>query len=267
MKLLLKTVGVLGILFLLCSCATTPRREPFTFVQLCDPQLGMGGYEHDVEVFTKAVAKINELQPDFVAICGDLVQDANDQSFADFKRIRDGLEVPCHTVSGNHDVGRHPDPGSLKRYRDVIGEDYYSFEHKGYTFVVVNTQLWKSPVPGETEKQDVWLEQTLSSAAGKGSPVFILCHYPLFLESPDEPDEYMNLPMAKRGELLRLYERSGVVAVVGGHAHRFIENDCRGIQLVNGESTSKNFDKRPMGFRVWHIEGTRPFRHEFIAVD
>ena len=25
--------------------------EPFTFVQLCDPQLGMGGYERDVRTF------------------------------------------------------------------------------------------------------------------------------------------------------------------------------------------------------------------------
>lgn len=249
-------------LLLLTGCASSS----FTFVQLCDPQLGMGGYEHDVETFTKAVGKINELKPDFVAICGDLVQDATDRSFADFQRIRAGLEVPCHTVSGNHDVGRHPTVKSLERYREVIGEDYYSFEHKGYTFVAVNTQLWKSPVDGETERQDAWLEKTLSTASGKESPVFILCHYPLFLKQPDEADEYMNLPQAKRMELLGLYEQHGVVAVLGGHAHRFIENSVDGIQLVNGESTSKNFDKRPMGFRVWHIEGTRPFRHEFIPL-
>ena len=39
------------------------------------------------------------------------------------------------------------------------------------------------------------------------------------------------------------------------------------LQLVNGESTSKNFDQRPMGFRVWYVEGTRPFRHEFMTID
>ena len=25
-----------------------PKQEPFSFVQMCDTQLGMGGYEHDV---------------------------------------------------------------------------------------------------------------------------------------------------------------------------------------------------------------------------
>lgn len=267
--IVVQLVMLCTVVLSLCSCSTKslPKQESFTFVQLCDPQLGMGGYEHDVETFGRAVDRINELKPDFVAICGDLVQDADAKSFADFKRIRDGLEVPCYTVSGNHDVGRHPTDKTLARYRDVIGEDTYSFEHKGYSFVVVNTQLWKSPVAGETEKQDMWLKKTLAAASEKGSPVFVLCHYPFFLEKFDEADEYMNLPQGKRHELLGLYEQHGVVAVLGGHAHRFIENDYNGMQLVNGETTSKNFDQRPMGFRVWHVEGDRPYRHEFIGVD
>ena len=131
----------------------------------------------------------------------------------------------------------------------------------------MNTQLWKSPVAGETEKQDVWLKETLAAASRRGSPVFVLCHYPFFLEKLDEADQYMNLPATRRSELLDLYEQHGVVAVLGGHAHRFIENDYNGIQLVNGESTSKNFDGRPMGFRVWHVGGSPPYRHEFMAVD
>ena len=76
----------------------------------------------------------------------------------------------------------------------------------------------------------------------------------------------MNLPSAKRMELLDLYEQYGVVAVLGGHAHRVIVNDYKGIQLVNGETTSRNFDKRPMGFRLWHIGDFRPFSHEFISL-
>ena len=32
--------------------------EPFTFVQLCDTQLGMGGYEHDINTFRQAVSQI-----------------------------------------------------------------------------------------------------------------------------------------------------------------------------------------------------------------
>ena len=45
----------------------------FSFAQMCDTQLGMGGYEHDVKTFGLAVTQINKMKPDFVVICGDLV--------------------------------------------------------------------------------------------------------------------------------------------------------------------------------------------------
>lgn len=264
---LLKMLASGLVLILLSACTTITEKQAFTFVQICDTQLGMGGYEHDVEMFERAVVKINALNPDFVVICGDLVHDRNDKSFADFKEIKADLTVPCYCVPGNHDVGNEPTAESLKKYREVIGDDTYSFEHKGYTFVFVNTQLWKSPVEGETEQQDVWLTNTLQTAAQKNRPVFVVGHYPLFLNAPDEADEYMNLPLVKRGELLELYERSGVVAVLGGHAHRLIISDYNGIQMVNGETTSKNFDQRPMGFRIWHINDVRPYVHEFITLE
>ena len=80
-----------------------PSKE-FTFIQMCDTQLGMGGYEHDVQTFELAVKQINKMAPDFVLICGDLVGKANEKSFADFNRIKGGFKIPCHCAAGNHDV-------------------------------------------------------------------------------------------------------------------------------------------------------------------
>lgn len=251
----------------LTSCRTPEPAGEFSFVQLCDTQLGMGGYEHDVATFTEAVDQINRLNPDFVLICGDLVQDRNEKSFADFKRIRNGFNVPCHCAPGNHDVGNKPTAESLAYYRSVIGEDYYSFDHKGHTFVIVNTQLWKVDVPEESELQDAWLEEVLKTADGKDAPVFVVGHYPLFLGDPDEAEEYMNLPVAKRQELLDLFERHGVVAVLGGHTHKLTINEYNGIQMVNGETTSKNFDKRPMGFRLWRVPESGKAAHTFVPLE
>ena len=252
---------------MLASCRSLRGPREFTFVQLCDPQLGMGGYEHDLDSFGRAVDRINRLSPDFVLICGDLVHHRSDQSFADFTRIKDRLTVPVYCAPGNHDVGQEPTPESLERYRSVIGPDYYSFEYQGYTFAVVNTQLWKVSVPGESERHDAWLVDILEQAAGKNSPVFVVGHYPLFLSTPDEADEYMNLPVAKRNELLQLFERTGVVAVLGGHAHRLMVNEYNGIQMVNGETTSKNFDKRPMGFRLWNVSEAGEAAHSFVPLE
>lgn len=253
------------------GCASLSRRPAgrgdFTFVQLCDPQLGMGGYDQDVARLTRAVDRINGLRPDFVVVCGDFVHDATPASFADYLSIMDGLDVPWHGVPGNHDVGNEPTPERLGYYREVIGEDYGTFLHRGYRFVLVNTQLWKAPLEGESARQDAWLTQTLERAAADGSPVIVVGHYPLFLAASDEPEEYMNLPVAKRNELLELFGRCGVVAFLGGHAHRLLVNEYRGIQMVHGETTSKNFDKRPFGFRTWQVAGDGSIRHTLVLLD
>ncbi|HUV63448.1 MAG TPA: LamG-like jellyroll fold domain-containing protein [Sedimentisphaerales bacterium] len=238
--------------------------EPFTFVQVADPQLGWGyGYDNDVNSLKQAVRFVNALNVDFVVICGDLVNSFNDQSIADFKAITSGLSVPCYAAPGNHDVGNTPTALSLERYRAAMGADYYSFEHKGYTFVIADTSLWKAPLAGESDKQDAWLRQTLTAAHDKNSPVFMAGHYALYITKPDEAEEYYNLPPAKRSELLALYEASGVVAVLGGHRHLLVINDYKGIQLVNGEVTSRHFDGSPLGLRLWHVDSPTSITHEF----
>jgi hypothetical protein len=128
---------------------------------------------------------------------------------------------------------------------------------------MVNASLWKTPVAGESEKQDAWLQQTLKTAHDKKSPIFIVMHHPLFLTSPDEAEEYYNLPPAKRSELLALFVDAGVVAVLGGHRHLLVINEYKGIQLVNGETTCRHFDNSPLGFRLWHVDSPTSIHHEF----
>ncbi|MFT5469453.1 MAG: putative phosphodiesterase [Verrucomicrobiales bacterium] len=251
----------------LFSDEKTPERAPFSFVQMCDTQLGMGGYEHDVMAFKLAVKQINAMKPDFVVICGDLVQTAGDKSFADFNAIKKGFTLPCYCAAGNHDVGNVPTPQSLQRYRETIGKDYYTVEHKGYTIAVANTQLWKVQVEGESDRHDAWFKETLESAKAKGSPVMIVVHYPLFVKEPDEEENYYNIPLEKRQEILTMCKENGVVAFLAGHTHKLVENDYEGIMMVNGETTSKNFDKRPMGFRLWNVDEEKGLGHEFIALE
>ena len=239
----------------------------FSFAQMCDTQLGMGGYEHDVKTFGLAVTQINKMKPDFVVICGDLISKVNDKSWADFNRIKAGFKIPCHCAAGNHDVGNKPTVESLQAYREKIGKDYYTVEHKGYTFVIANTQLWKAPLKGESEKHDKWFKGVLAEAKKKVSPVVVVVHYPLFVKTPDEKENYYNILSAKRMELLKLCEENGVVAFLAGHTHKLVVNEYKGIQFVNGETTSRNFDKRPMGFRWWDVASKGKMVHRFVALE
>lgn len=240
--------------------------EEFRVVQMCDTQLGMGGYAHDVDSFEKAVVQINALKPDLVVICGDLVNTAGEKSFADFQRIRAGFEMPCHVASGNHDVENEPTAESLALYRELVSEDYFSVDHKGYSFVIVNTQLWKVQVPEESVKHQAWFTETLEKNQGRGQKSIVVGHYPLFTKTADEDENYYNVAMPLRGDLLGLLVRHGVVAYMAGHMHKNNPLEYEGIPIIVSASTSKNFDGAPMGFRVWALDEDGPVSHEFVAV-
>jgi 3',5'-cyclic AMP phosphodiesterase CpdA len=257
-------VSILVILLFLVSCSEA--QKPFSFVQLCDPQLGMGGYEHDTESFRLAVDKVNELKPDFVVICGDLVNHANDSSYAEFLRIKDGFDMPCYLAAGNHDVGMAPNDTTLAYYRTTVGEDYYDFEHNGYAFVVTNSQLWKSDVEGESEKHNRWFNERLKRYSEKKLALVVIGHIPLYLEHSKEEENYSNFPVNKRKEMLSLFEKHNVLAYLTGHTHRTIIHKLGNTQMVSGETSSKNFDNRPMGFRHWEVTKDT-MTHHFVAIE
>ncbi len=256
---------VVALLVFSISCSER-EEKPFSFVQVCDTQLGMGGYEHDVKSFEMAVKSINELNPDFVIICGDLVHHASDSSYADFLKIKEGFKMPCYVAAGNHDVGNIPNDTTLGYYRKTIGEDYYEFKNKGYSFIVTNSQLWKANVAHESEKHDKWFKETLLSPGAKKNPVFVIGHYPLYTEFLEEEEHYFNFPLNKRQELLKLFSQNNVIAYLSGHTHKMVINKYKNIQLVSGETTSKNFDKRPMGFRLWQVSPDT-IKQDFVALE
>lgn len=263
----MKTNKFLSLLLItiIFSC-TEIEQQPFSFVQLCDTQLGMGGYTDDIERFEQAVKQINDLDVDFAVICGDLVHHAADSSFSDFLRIKSGFRIPCYVAAGNHDIGKVPDSASLSYYRQIIGNDYYEFFNKGYSFIVVNTQLWKAAVENESEKHDDWFKETLKAQRSEHYPVFVVGHYPIFIKSPEEEDEYFNLPLNKRMELLALFKENNVKAYLSGHKHELLINKYENIQMVSGETTSKNFDKRPFGFRLWDVTPDT-IKHSFVPLE
>jgi len=231
-----------------------------------DPQLGFNGYEADSARFRAAVQQINALQPAFVVICGDLVNKATPQTFADFKRIKYGFDVPCYCAPGNHDVDNKPTDSTLKQYRTAMGRDYYSFDYQNFTFVILNSQLWKAPLAGETEKQDAWFNKVLERAARKGNSIVLAEHFPLYHKTPDEPDDYYDLPLAKRKELMAVCKSYGVKAILAGHTHRTVVLNFDGTQMVCAENTCRSFDQRPWGFRLWHVDAGGRLTNEFVEL-
>jgi 3',5'-cyclic AMP phosphodiesterase CpdA len=259
------------VLTVVCGVMPVSAGEPepaHRFIQLADPQLGMGGYEHDVETLKLAVETINKVNPDFVLICGDLVHEtASETAFKDFKAIVAGFNMPFYCAAGNHDLGSPPTAETLARYRELIGKDYYAVDRKGLRIVVINTQLWKTPFEEETARHDAWLEQALAEARAKDVPVIIMGHHPLYLKEPGEEEEYFNIPPETRSKWLKLFKESGVIAILTGHAHKEILHKYEGMLLVTNPTTSKNFDGAPMGYRLWEVSKDGAVKHEYIAIE
>jgi len=264
MKKISKYLAIFLVLFIV-SCNGGSQKD-FSFIQLCDPQLGMGGYQHDVETLKQAVKQINEMDCDLVVITGDLVHHASDTAFKRFMSIIEGFDVHCYLVPGNHDVGNIPNDSTLNYYREILGKDYYTYSHNGYAFVMVNSQLWKTDIGEESDRHDNWLATTLDSLNESQVPVIVVGHHPMFVKLADEPEQYSNLPVEKRAGLLNLFESREVKAYLSGHRHETLIRQHGEIQLVTGETTSKNFDKRPMGFRHWKVtEDT--LIHHFVPLE
>ncbi|MGB0387931.1 MAG: metallophosphoesterase [Ardenticatenaceae bacterium] len=243
---------------------------PFSFVQYTDPQLGFGEYGRDLRMWRLAVDEINRIQPDLVLLCGDLVHDPYDPAaWQDFFRVYAMLQVPCYFVPGNHDIGLEEiDPELLRSYREKIADDYGTFSHKGVTFVWVNTQFWKeATISEECQTHDAWLNETLERAQEKDLPIIVAGHHPFFLERADEPDEYFNLPLAKRSELTDLFQRCGVRAYLSGHRHIPIAHTHQHIHFVTAPSSARNFDGSPAGFNLWFVDHNASLHYEFVRLD
>jgi 3',5'-cyclic-AMP phosphodiesterase len=188
--------------------------------------------------------KIAGLKPEFAVMGGDHVYDALGVTgarasavFDLYKKTEQSLQMPIHNAIGNHDVfgiltksGVAPsDPAYEKKmYEDRMGRTYYSFDHKGYHFVALDSiqptedRLWEARVD---EKQLSWLAEDLKSA-GTRTPVIVIVHVPLVTAfatwAADKMrigDKYNTLSVANAPQVIGVFEGHNVIAVLQGHTH------------------------------------------------
>jgi 3',5'-cyclic AMP phosphodiesterase CpdA len=78
---------------------------------------------------------VNARHPDAVIVSGDIGENYDQWLLA--RGILKWLHAPVYYAPGNHDVHTN----DVARYREVFGPDYYRFQVKGVTFVVIDSQL------------------------------------------------------------------------------------------------------------------------------
>ena len=232
---------------------------PWFFIQITDPQFGMfdnnASFGKETELYERAVAKINILNPDFVVITGDFVHDKNSASeINEFNRITAKInsKIPVYYTPGNHDLGQNSDEASLKIYKKNFGSDRFSFDHKGSSFIGFNSSLIKARLEKPEQNQFNWLAKKLNKSRD-AQHIVLFCHYPFFNKTVDEPTAYSNIDQDYREKYLNLFRDNKVAALFSGHYHNNKLLNYGQMQLVTTSSLGKPLGDAPSGFRIVKI--------------
>jgi 3',5'-cyclic AMP phosphodiesterase CpdA len=221
-----------------------------------------------------AFRKIAALKPDFAIMGGDHVYDASavpgtraNLVFDLYKKTEQSLQMPLHHTIGNHDIFgvieksgiATSDPAyGKKMFEDRIGRTYYSFDHKGHHFIILDSiqptedRLWEARID---DAQMTWLTADLQKIAPQ-TPVIVSTHVPLVSAfasyAPDRAprgEKYSVLTIANSPQVINAFENHNVLAVLQGHLHVNESIHYKGIQFLTSGAVCGNWWHGPrLGF-------------------
>ena len=231
-------------------------------------------FGQEVKNYETIINFANKVDPEFLIICGDLIQARSPQQYKDeFQRISKSLKpgIPLFLVSGNHDVGEEPSELSLRYYRETYGDDWYSFKEGGIYGIVLNSSLIKEPdkAPLEAERQYQWLKQELTTAQSfKQMQIVVFQHHPYFVKDPNEEySKYFNFDKEERKKYLELLVENGVKLVMAGHYHYNSVGFYKNLKIVT--TSSSGFSNRLVsntGFQVVQVKNNS-INNAFVSME
>ena len=266
----------IATLLLYCAFLLRPlgAADSWFFVQMSDPQFGMytenRDFAQETANFEFAVATVNRWKPAFVVITGDLINKAGDPAqSAEYHRIAARLDrsIPLYNVAGNHDVTNNPTRESLAAYRERFGPDYYTFRSGNLAGFILNSSIIQHPeaVRDEYDKQLKWLRSELDKARKDGvAHLVVFQHIPFFLKSPDEPDQYFNIPLEQRKEYLAVLHEYGVHNVIAGHYHRNAVGVDGSLMMITSGPVGKPVEEGESGMRI-AIVSDKVIRTDYVT--
>lgn len=221
--------------------------EPLRFVQLADTQFGIQrrfdnsreGWENELSCALDAAESINQLEPAFAIVCGDLIDemphedlDRRKKQLQDFNTFLDSIKpsIPLLCLCGNHDIGDRPNGMSIAQYKEDFGDDYFTFTlGTRLRGLVLNSQLYKDSTDCADLKaaQHDWLMEKMEDG-----PWIIFSHIPPFIEAWDEKDAYFNLDTDCRKPLLEAFYSGGSRHWFAGHFHRNAGGTYKDLEVI-----------------------------------
>jgi 3',5'-cyclic AMP phosphodiesterase CpdA len=265
---LIKQLSFLFILLFFAGCntinskITSENNESFTFVFMTD--IHLQPEKNAVEGFNQAIDSVNKLNPDFVITGGDLVMDVLGQDFERsemlFNLYNESLQrfnMPVYNTMGNHEIfgiykesgveSDHPEYGE-KMFEKRIGKRYYSFDHKGWHFIILDgvEDTRESSYIGKIDSvQMEWIKSDLERIDFE-TPIAVSVHIPFITSymqilygSLKPNNESLVITNAK--EVLDLFKDYNLKLALQGHLHFHEDIYTQGIHFVTGGAVSSRW--------------------------
>lgn len=187
----------------------------FSFVHLTDTHVGSRAGNQNTPA---CLADIKERYPwvSFVINSGDIAEFGSAEQYDTYQQMISGFFAPIHHCPGNHE-SRWGDNGK-GHFRERFGKTYYSFDFKGWRFVILDTSIHGQTHGHLEAKMLTWLENDLKETS---LPVMVFCHHPVgyertrFLDNDDD--------------LFAVLKGRNVKAIFTGHGHSNLEWKVDGI--------------------------------------
>ena len=175
----------------------------------------------------------------YVLTLGDMTWDLywydNNFGLNEYLPYMDKLNCPVFNLMGNHDNDPYyaNDQEAEKKYRDIIGPTYYSFNLGKIHYVVlddieyVNTGASVGTIGDRgyndtiTNNQIEWLKKDLATITDKTTPIVIATHAPLYRNPTLEAggSQVNKIDITNGAALINCLSEFSTVHVLTGHTH------------------------------------------------
>jgi Icc protein len=275
----LATAGAAGLYAVLPAHAATTQDFSFLFVTDAHLQPELNAAVGCDQCFKKA----RTVKSDFVIQGGDHVFDALGVSksrandlFDLYGKTEQDLGMKVYHTLGNHDCfGVYPASGvavtdplyGKKMFAERFGKTYYSFDHKGVHFIVLDSigitsdRAYEGRVDAE---QIAWLKRDLAGLR-PATPVIVSIHIPLvtafssYVPVPNAEPKHHGLSVANAYEVIALFDGHNVLGVLQGHTHINERVMWKGVPYITSGAVCGNWWHgtrlgTPEGFTVVSVE-------------
>ncbi len=270
MRKMKKLLQLTIIIFTLISCFQAEAKKKdktadFSFVFVTD--IHVTTERNATEGLLQAIDTINKLAPDFVLSGGDNIMDALGQTYetADslynlYSETIKNLTMPVYNTMGNHEVfGLYEKSGispehklyGINMYEKRLAKRYYSFNHKGWHFVVLDGIGFTEDrhYYGHVDEEELeWLKKDLEKAGNK--PIVVSTHIPLLsVGSQIMQGPTVGFPegsvITNANEVREILEQYNTKLVLQGHLHFLEDINYNGIHYITGGAVSAQWWQGP----------------------